>query len=76
MKHIKKEYNAIIKTVKINHIQNIINRSINTPKALWKFVNCERGSQKNILTSNIHLYDGKEVVSSPSRTAIFLTNPL
>ena len=48
----KKVYNTIIKTAKANHIQNIINRSINIPKALWKFVNRERDSLNNKLTLN------------------------
>ncbi|PNF31582.1 hypothetical protein B7P43_G00791 [Cryptotermes secundus] len=64
----KKVYNTIIKTAKANHIQNIINRSINIPKALWKFVNRERDSLNNKLTGNINLFDGKQKVSCPNRT--------
>jgi hypothetical protein len=64
----KKEYNTIIKTAKANYIENIINRSINIPKALWKSVNRERDSLNNILTRNIYLLDGKQKVSSPNRT--------
>jgi hypothetical protein len=51
----KKEYNVILKTAKANYIQNIITRSNNTSKVLWEFVNREKGSPNNILTSNIHL---------------------
>ena len=64
----KKEYNVILKDAKGNYIQNIITRTNNTPKILWEFVNRERGSPKNTLTSNIHLQDGNDIVSSPSRT--------
>jgi hypothetical protein len=42
----KKGYSVIIKTAKANYIQNIITRSSNSPKVLWKFVNIERGSPK------------------------------
>ena len=35
---------------------------------MCEFVNRERGSPKNTLTSNIHLQDGNDIVSSPSRT--------
>jgi hypothetical protein len=51
----KKEHNVILKTAKDNYIQNIMNSSNNTSKVLWKFVNRERGSPNNIMTSNIHL---------------------
>jgi hypothetical protein len=54
--------------VKANYIQNIITRSNNTPKVLWKVLNRERGSRNNTLTCNRHLQDGNEIVSSPSRT--------
>jgi hypothetical protein len=64
----KKEYNAILKTAKANYIQNIITRSNNTSKVLWEFVNKERGSPNNILTGNINLQVGNEIVTSPSRT--------
>jgi hypothetical protein len=60
----KKEYNIILKTAKANYIQNIITRSNSTSKVLWEFVNRERG----ILTGNIHLQVGNEIVTSPSRT--------
>jgi hypothetical protein len=40
----------------------------NTPKVLWKIINRERGITNNILASNIHLQEGNEKVSSPSRT--------
>jgi hypothetical protein len=64
----KKEYNVIMKTAKANYIQNIITRSNNTPKVLREFANRERGSPNNTLTCNIHLQEGNEIVSSPSRT--------
>jgi hypothetical protein len=51
----KKEYNEILKTAKANYIQNIITSSNNTSKALWEFVNRERGSPNITRTSNIHL---------------------
>jgi hypothetical protein len=54
--------------VKANYIQNIITRSNNTSKVLWEFVNRKRGSPNNILTGNIHLQVGNEVVTSPCRT--------
>jgi hypothetical protein len=44
--------------------------------ALWKFVNRERGSPNNILTSSIHLHDGNQVVSSPSITCNFFNKTL
>jgi hypothetical protein len=64
----KTEYNVILKTAKANYIQNIITRSNNTSKVLWQFVNRERGPPNNILTGNIHLQVGNEIVTSPSRT--------
>jgi hypothetical protein len=64
----KKKHNVILKTAKANYIQSIITRSNNTSKALWEFVNRERGSPSNILTGNIHLQVGNEIVTSPSRT--------
>jgi type IV secretory pathway TrbF-like protein len=57
----KKEYNVIIKTAKVNYIQNIITISNNTLKVLWKFVNRDRGSPNNTLTFNIHLQEGNVI---------------
>jgi hypothetical protein len=39
---------------------------------LWKFVNWERSSPNNILTGNIHLRVGNEIVTIPSRTCNIL----
>jgi hypothetical protein len=57
-----------LKTSRANYIQNIIVRSNNISKVLWEFVNRKIGSPNNTLTSDIHLQDGNEIVSSPSRT--------
>jgi hypothetical protein len=62
------KYNILIKLQKQTTFQNILARSNNIPRVLWEFVNRERGSPDNAITSNIHLQDGNEVVSSPSRT--------
>jgi hypothetical protein len=63
----KKEYSAVIKTVKEHYIQQIITSSNNTPKELWKLANRETGSLNNTLTCNIHLQVENETVSSPSK---------
>jgi hypothetical protein len=72
----KKEYHVILKTAKANYIQNIITSSNSTSKALWEFVNKERGLPNNTRTSNIHLQVENEIVTSLSRICnIYLIKP-